>query len=105
MKIRAAKLAIAVFACTLGIAISGGTAVADEGWVIKSFQSTIRVNPDSTIAVQEDIRVDFGSLQKHGIFRTIPVRYQYDSRQDRYYNLDVTSVTNGSQPVRYDTSV
>ncbi|HYS98310.1 MAG TPA: DUF2207 domain-containing protein [Candidatus Dormibacteraeota bacterium] len=102
MKIRAAKLAIATLACTLAVAVSSATATADEGWVIKSFQSTIRVNTDSTIAVVEDIRVDFGGLQKHGIFRTIPVRYQYTDRQDRYYNLDIKSVTDGTSPLQYD---
>jgi len=105
MKIRAAKLAIATLACALAIAITGGTAAADEGWVIKSFQSKIRINPDSSIAVQEDITVDFGSLQKHGIFRTIPVRYQYDKSQDRYYNLDVKAVTDGQRPLQYSTNV
>ena len=102
MKIRAAKLAIAAVACALAIAISGGPASADEGWVINSFQSRININRDSSIAVQEDIRVDFGSLQKHGIFRTIPVLYRYNDSQDRYYNLDVTSVTDGTRPLQYD---
>src|SRR5256886_17707277 len=102
MRVRAARLAIAAFASSLVIAISGGSASADEGWVIKSFQSTIRVNSNSTIAVVEDIRVDFGGLQKHGIFRTIPVRYQYTDRQDRYYNLDIKFVTNGNLPLQYE---
>src|SRR5437899_6648691 len=105
MTIRFAKLALAATLCTFAIGVSGRTAGADEGWVIKSFQSTIHINPDSTIAVEEDIRVDFGDLQRHGIFRTIPVRYQYDKSQDRYYNLYVKSVTDGQRPVRFDTNV
>ena len=105
MTIRFAKLALAATLCTFAIGVSGRTAGADEGWVIKSFQSTIHINPDSTIAVEEDIRVDFGDLQRHGIFRTIPVRYQYDNSQDRYYNLYVKSVTDGQRPVRFDTNV
>ena len=102
MRVRAARLAIAAFASSLVIAISGGSASADEAWVINSFQSTIRVNTNSTIAVVEDIRVDFGGVQKHGIFRTIPVRYLYDNRQDRYYNLNINSVTDGTSPLQYD---
>ena len=102
MRVRAARLAIAAFASSLVIAISGGSASADEAWVINSFQSTIRVNTNSTIAVVEDIRVDFGGVQKHGIFRTIPVRYVYDNRQDRYYNLNINSVTDGTSPLQYD---
>jgi uncharacterized membrane protein YgcG len=78
---------------------------ADEGWVITSFHSDIVVAADSTITVTEDIRVDFGSLSKHGIFRTIPLRYRYDSSQDRFYELTVESVTNGTVAVPYDDSV
>ncbi|HEX3508107.1 MAG TPA: DUF2207 domain-containing protein [Candidatus Dormibacteraeota bacterium] len=78
---------------------------ADEGWVITSFHSDIAVAADSTLTVTEDIRVDFGSLQKHGIFRTIPLRYRYDDTRDRYYLLDVQSVTDGTNPLSHDDSV
>ena len=77
---------------------------ADEGWVITSFHSDIAIAPDSTLTVTEDIRVDFGSLQKHGIFRTIPLRYRYNDKQDRYYLLEVRSVTDGTNPLLYDDS-
>src|SRR5450759_2043917 len=57
------------------------------------------------LLVTEDIRVDFGSLSKHGIFRTIPLRYRYDDKRDRYYLLDVKSVTDGTNPLPYDNSI
>ena len=82
--------------------MAAGSVHADEGWVIKSFQSTITIRQDSTIAVVEDIRVDFGGLQKHGIFRTIPIRYRYNDSNDRVYNLEVKSVTDGSSPLTYE---
>ena len=78
---------------------------ADEGWVITSFHSNIVIAPDSSLTIAEDIRVDFGSLQKHGIFRTIPLRYRYDSTHDRYYDLTVQGVTSGSVTLPYTTSV
>jgi uncharacterized membrane protein YgcG len=78
---------------------------ADEGWVITSFHSDIAIASDSRLTITEDIRVDFGSLQKHGIFRTIPLRYRYDDKQDRYYLLTVKSVTDGTRPLTYDGSV
>lgn len=84
---------------------SGPAAVADEGWVITSFHSDLSIATDSTLTVTEDIRVDFGSLSKHGIFRTIPLRYQYTDQLDRYYQLDVQSVTDGAKSVPYDDSV
>src|SRR5881296_2118968 len=74
---------------------------ADEGWVITSFHAAIDINPDSSLDITENIQVDFGDQAKHGIFRTIPVRYKYDSTHDRYYVLKVESVTNGVSPVPY----
>src|SRR5260370_12229925 len=88
-------------AATWAAVLSGPVAHGDESWVIRTFQSDINVASDSTLTVKEDIRVDFGALQKHGIFRTIPLRYRFDDSHDRYYNLGVTSVTDGSRPVEF----
>ncbi|HEY8951450.1 MAG TPA: DUF2207 domain-containing protein, partial [Candidatus Dormibacteraeota bacterium] len=63
--------------------------LADEGWVITSFHSDIAIAADSKLTVTEDIRVDFGSLSKHGIFRTIPLRYRFNDKQDRFFVLVV----------------
>ncbi len=101
MTIRAARFAIAVIAATWAVVLSGPVAHGDESWVITSFQSDINVASDSTLTVKEDIRVDFGNLQKHGIFRTIPLRYRFDDSHDRYYNLGVTSVTDGSRAIDF----
>ncbi len=81
--------------------LSSPVAHADEGWVITSFQSDISIASDSTLTVKEDVRVDFGNLLKHGIFRTIPLRYRYNDSHDRYYNLSVMSVTDGSKNVDF----
>ena len=81
------------------------TAHADEGWVITSFHSEIIIGADSALTISEDIQVDFGSQQKHGIFRTIPLRYRYDDTHDRFYALEVMSVTNGSKPLPHSDSI
>ncbi len=47
----------------------------DTGWAISSFDAQYTVNADRTIDVTERIIVDFGPLQRHGIYREIPVRY------------------------------
>src|ERR1700682_1592982 len=62
MKVRAARLAIALLATGLAIGVSGATVHADEGWIITSFHSDITIAGDSTLTIKEDIRVDFGSL-------------------------------------------
>jgi len=43
-------------------------------WYIKDFQSTITVNTDSSLLVEEKIIADCGDLpDKHGIFRVVPL--------------------------------
>jgi hypothetical protein len=94
------------FLVAIGLAYLAAAPVrADEGWVITSFHSDIQIATDSTLTITERIDADFGALQKHGIFRTIPLRYRYDDSHDRYYELTVESVTDGSRPVPYTTSV
>src|SRR6266571_1399669 len=99
---RIARLALAGWAALWIAPLTPITAHADEGWIINSFSSSMSIAPDSTLSVVEDIQVDFGGLQKHGIFRTIPLRYRYNDARDRYYELAVQSVTNGSAPLHHD---
>ena len=55
-----------------GILAFGLDAAAIE---IGKFDVSILLDPDGTIFVTETIDVDFGELERHGIFRTIPVSY------------------------------
>src|ERR1700737_1236471 len=98
MRAIAAKLATAFLAAASAGVLIGPAVRADEGWTITSFHANIALSADSRLTISEDIQVDFGSQQKHGIFRTIPLRYRYDDTHDRFYALEVMSVTNGSTP-------
>lgn len=98
---------LAVIALALALAFGrSAPASADEGWVILSFEAHYTINPDGTVLVTEDILVDFRGLQRHGIFREIPVEYRYDP--DPYYRrhmpITVHSVDNGTQRHKYETS-
>jgi len=99
------RLLLAAAAATWALTLSAPPVTADEGWVIDSFHSTIVIDQYGTISVTENIQVDFGTLSKHGIFRTIPIRYRYDETHDRYYILDVKSVTDGSTSIPFSTYV
>jgi hypothetical protein len=99
------RFLLAVVGAMWAVTFSAAPARANEGWIITSFHSDIRLNPDSSLNMTEDILVDFGPQQHHGIFRYIPVRYRYDDTHDRYYELNVMSVTDGSKPLPYTTSV
>lgn len=87
-------LGTAVFLGLLGPAST--SALGQEGWVIERFHAEIQIRSDASLAVVETIDVDFGSLDRHGIFREIPVRYLADEDHDRVYRLTVRSVLDGS---------
>ncbi|HEV2218851.1 MAG TPA: DUF2207 domain-containing protein [Candidatus Dormibacteraeota bacterium] len=101
----AARVLLGITAMAIAMVAASRPVSADEGWVITSFASDITIASDSELTIVEDIHVDFGTQQHHGIFRTIPIRYRYDDNQDRYYDLTVLSVTDGNSSQMYDASV
>jgi uncharacterized membrane protein YgcG len=84
------------------LALPAEPAAADEGWVITSFDASYVINRDGSVDVVEDIRVDFGLQQKHGILRDIPIEYEYDAKHTRRFEVDVIGVDDGERPVRYE---
>jgi uncharacterized membrane protein YgcG len=89
----------------LGLTLAGGPAFADEGWVIERFAAEITIQKDASLHIVEAIDANFGGLEKHGIFRTIPVRYEWDDTHVRVYELQVRSVTDaGGKAIRYQLS-
>ena len=91
---RAISLSAALLAGTL-LGLRATPAAADEGWVINAFDVVISVHQDATMTVRETLQVDFGAQQHHGIFRDIPIIYEWDSDSHRVYDLTVNSVTDG----------
>src|SRR5437868_9769860 len=91
-------LALFAVACTAALALlhTGTTASADEAWTIDNFHAEIAIQRDASLQISEQIDVDFGAHQKHGIFRDIPVEYAYDEKHHRVYRLDVSSITDAS---------
>ncbi len=47
----------------------------DTGWEVEKFHSDITIHKDTSVTVTETIVANFGNLQKHGIYRDIPVKY------------------------------
>lgn len=94
-------LALALF----GAVALGAAAQTDEGWTIERFHAQIVVRADASLSVIETVEVDFGAQQKHGVFRDIPVRYDFGDHQQRIYDLRVRSVTDASgRAWRYERS-
>ncbi len=73
---------IVVAAAVLGT-FSSDNASAQAGWIIRSFDVRYVIAADGTFTVEEDILVDFGSLERHGIFRELPVEFDYDADNNR----------------------
>lgn len=69
------------------------TATADTGWEIVNFVSDIQLHPDTSVTVIETIDVDFRNLQKHGIYRTIPVSYRTQYGNNLNIRFQLSSVT------------
>lgn len=76
---------------------------ADEGWEIDRFQSSITVEQSGKVSVVETIVVDFKDLEKHGIFREIPIAYESNGN-NLYTELTVESVQQNGEPIRYEES-
>lgn len=76
---------------------------ADEGWVINTFQSDITIQQDGRVQVTETIDVNFGSLQKHGIYRDISYVYYFDNGKNVYADITVSSVTQNNLTAQYDS--
>jgi uncharacterized membrane protein YgcG len=77
---------------------------ADQGWVIRRFDTTITVDADARLLVRESLEVDFRELERHGIFRDIPYLYALPDNDDevRVTTVIVRDVTNaGGEPVEY----
>lgn len=79
---RAAARAAALGA-TLAVLVAGPAGAQDTGWVIEEFTTAIAVAGDGTLAVTEEITVDFANLERRGIFRVIPARYALGSDEER----------------------
>jgi hypothetical protein len=73
---------------------------------IASYGIVLHVEATGDLLVREQIRYDFGVVPHHGIFRDIPVRFDYPKRDatDRVYPLTVMSVAaSPGTPAQYST--
>lgn len=75
----------------LALVLLGPATAAHADVGITTYTVDLTVNKDGSFHVRESIPYDFGTDQRHGIFRTLPVRYSYDDTQDRV--VEVTGVT------------
>jgi len=71
---------------------------------IRSFQSNIYIEKDGTINVEENIEYDFEAARRHGIYRDIPLRYDYGYKKYSI-KLDIENATDfNDTPYIYEAS-
>jgi hypothetical protein len=88
---RAAPFLLLV-ALTLLAAPAAPVGAQGAGERIVAYDVDIRIETSGDLLITEIIDYDFASNSRHGIFRDIPVRLDYDSRYERVYPLKVISV-------------
>jgi len=90
-----ARVFLAAALVTVTVGLLGAPAGARTGSErITEYAVNIKIENDGSLLITETIDYDFGFLQKHGVFRDIPVRFSYPKKEhhDRVYPLDVVSV-------------
>lgn len=99
------RFALAALICGAALTlVPAGTADAQQRWTIESFASDITVREDGTVRVLERIRVDFGSSERHGIFRDLPLTYRTADGGTHYTRIDNIAVTQDTQPAQMHTT-
>ncbi|MFC1653355.1 DUF2207 domain-containing protein [Patescibacteria group bacterium] len=66
----------------------------DSGWVVEKFHSDITIAQDAQVTVVETIEANFGNLQKHGIYRIIPVKYKTKFGNNLDVRFSLVNITN-----------
>jgi hypothetical protein len=86
-------LATVMVAAGLALAVLAAPARAQTPEQILDYTVDLQIEADGTLLVTERIAHDFGSEERHGILRDLPVRFRYDDRYDRIYPVQVLDVS------------
>lgn len=87
------RLAASVLLLLAVVLLAAPPATAQgAGERITAYDVDIRIETSGDLLITEIIDYDFAANSRHGIFREIPVRLDYDSRYERVYPLKVLSV-------------
>lgn len=74
---------------------------ADYGYTINDFRSDITIQENGEVNITESINVDFGQIEKHGIYRYIPYLYEDENHNKTYTKIEIKSVMRDGVPENY----
>ncbi|MGI8984185.1 MAG: DUF2207 domain-containing protein [Acidimicrobiales bacterium] len=86
------RVALAALLLMILMVAAPAAGAQGAGERITAYDVDIRVESSGHLLITEVIDYDFASNARHGIFRDIPVRLDWDSRFERIYPLKVLSV-------------
>ena len=92
------RAALVFVALALLLGVPGSADAQTAGERIEAFGFDAVIEDDGSLRVTETIAYDFGSEQRHGIFREIPTRLTYDETHDRVYRLRDVEVSSETAP-------
>jgi hypothetical protein len=95
--------AVALLASALLLA-GAPAALAASQESISTYDTRVEVQASGQMRITETIAYDFGTNQRHGIFRKIPARFRYDDHHDRVYPIGGVTVAMDGSPVPVDRS-
>ncbi len=100
------KKILFLFLCFVFLTFAACTPVAhaDEGWVIENFQSNVIVEQNGKVNITETIDVNFGTLQKHGIYQDIPNIYYDQNNKNTYADISILSILKDGASEQYQQS-
>jgi hypothetical protein len=93
---------IAVLAFTFLFFLFLTPASAQENWEIDEYNTEIAVESTGEVSIQEDIKVNFGSEEKHGIYRDIPYEYSQENGEIYYTEIEVEDVLQNGSKAEYE---
>lgn len=74
---------------------------AQDQWIINNFTSDIAIFANGQVQVTETITADFGTTEKHGIYRNIPYVYKSADGSLTYTQLTVQDIKRNGQNEPY----
>jgi hypothetical protein len=83
---------LTVVAVLAGSVVVAVPAAGGDEERISAYEVELTVDGAGDLQVTERIEYDFGSTERHGIVRSIPVRFRYDATRDRLMPITVRSV-------------
>lgn len=95
------RLFVAILTALLTLAGQPSVSYAQGIERISEFAIDVDISANGEVQIVETITYDFGNLEKHGIFRKIPIRDKLDSGDYWVHPVDVNSVTRDGTPETY----